>query len=276
MGRLSPEELWRRHTIERFIAFKQSGELKRLHRKGLATCGRKKGFTGNEWFESFHKRYPSPEYQAWHNECEAVAEKFGLAPGTVVCACLVAGYDPEKELSVIEGQWPQLRVITEQTNSLFLQWLSYEAQRLGLYVVQRQGSVETTLLNLNSPPDSALPPSEKPPRDSAFYLRVEIPLGYPPEAARKLQEKADQLAKELSRRLGYPTPQRLRDSPLVAMADKLKVAKHPLASGEAYNIIDDIYGENLTDDQKKRKLVASRRHRLRKRLIEPYQTDTRS
>ena len=82
------------------------------------------------------------------------------------------------------------------------------------------------------------------------------------------------MAKELLRRLGYSIPQRLRGSTLVAMAAKLRVADNKLAVGEAYNIIDDLYGENdITQDQKRRKLVASRRHKLRKRLIEQYKPD---
>ncbi len=58
------------------------------------------------------------------------------------------------------------------------------------------------------------------------------------------------------------------------MAAKLRVADNKLAVGEAYNIIDGLYGENdMTQDQKRRKLVASRRHKLRKRLIEQYKPD---
>jgi hypothetical protein len=144
---------------------------------------------------------------------------------------------------VIEAQWPKIRVVTENTNPLFLQWLSYEAHKLGLYTVGRQGSVETTVLNI-LPPCGVLPPSLKPPRDNAFVLRIETPPGYPPEAAQKLQKKGERLAKELLRRLGYSIPQRLRGSTLVAMAAKLRVADNKLAVGEAYNIIDDLYGEN--------------------------------
>ena len=94
---------------------------------------------------------------------------------------------------------------------------------------------------------------------------------YPPQASANLEKRAKQLGKELFRRLGYSIPKRLRSSPLVTMADELRVA-HTLASREAYDVIDDIYGEDLTDDRKRRKLVASRRHKLRKRLIEPYES----
>ncbi len=276
MAKVSPEKRWRKHVIECFVALRQSGELDRLSKKGLTILGRKKRFTAEEWFKGFSKRASSPVYREWHDECEAIGKRFGLAPWTVVCTCLVSRYDPRKQPFVMEAQWPQIRIITENTNSLFLQWLSHEAQRLGLYVVQRQGSVETTFLYLDSPPSSALPPSQRPPRDSAFYLRVETPPGYPPEAAQKLQSEGDRLTKELLGHLGYSIPKRLRSSRLVPMAEKLRVAGGPVTKREAealgIAIIDDLYGDDdLTKDRKRLKLIASRRHKLRKRLIKPYE-----
>jgi hypothetical protein len=274
MVKVPPEERWRSHILERFVALRHSGELDRLSKKGLTILGRKKRFTGKQWFKSFSKRVSCPSYREWYDECEAVAARFGLAPGTVVCACLVSRYDPKKELSVIEGHWPKIRIITENTNSLFSQWLSYEAQRLGLYVVQRQGSVETTLLNIDSPPFSALSTSQKPPRDNAFYLRIETPPGYPPEAAQKLQKKADQLMKELLRRLGYPVPSRLRTSKLIDHADDLQLEKFPLSSRGLYEIVAEKWKKgSVSEDEERRKLMKSRRHKGRQRLIKPYESD---
>jgi len=264
MARVSPEDRWLRHTLERFAALRQSGELSRLRKEGLTILGRKKRFTPEEWFKSFSERASCPEYRAWHTKCEVAGKRFGLAPWMVVCSCLVSRYDPGEQPFVVEAQWPRIRVVTENTNPLFLQWLSYEAHRLGLYVIQRQGSIEATILSI-TPPDSALPPSQKPPRDSAFIMRVETPPGYPPEAAQKLQKKGSRLAKELLRRLGY----------LIAIADKLRVSDSQLARGEAYNLIDVIYKtDDLSQDQKKRNIVASRRHKLKKRLIKQYKPDT--
>lgn len=270
MGRLPSTELWRRHTLERFIAFKQSGELERLRRKGLAICGRKKRFTGGEWFKSFGRRYSSPEYLEWYHECETVAQRFGLAPWIVYCSCLVSGYKPEEEPFPVEAEWPRIRVVTNQSNPLFLEWLSYEAHRLGLYVIQRVSSVEVTHIPPNFPPSEPLLASERPLRDCAFYMRVESPLGYPPQAAQDLEKQAKRLEKELLRRLGYSVSERLRSSPLVAIADKLRVGKN-LAPGEAYQVIDDIYGEDLTNDRERRKLVGSRRNKLQKRLVNRYE-----
>ena len=285
MTKLTPEERWQKHVLERFVALRRSGELDRLRKSGLSILGRKNRFTGEEWRKSFSTRVKSQGYRKWYEECEAVGKRFGLNLQTVACSCLISKYDPNKEPFTMEVQWPRIRVVTGNADPLFLQWLSYEAHRLGLYVVQRQGSSECTVFPMNLPPSRPLPNSQKPPRDTALYLRVETPPGYPPEAAQKLQKKADKLTKELLRCLGYSVPQRLRISPLVEMADKLRVSNDRLASGEAYGVIDDIYGDdnsakdddnpaeddyNLAEDNKKRKLVASRRSKLRKRLIDQY------
>lgn len=277
MGRLPSEELWRKHTVERFIAFKQSGELRRLHKKGLSIYGRKKRFTGKEWFDSFHKRYSSPAYLEWYNECEAVGHKFGLASWTVVCACLVSGYDPGKEPFPVEVQWPQIRVVTESTDAQFLARLAYEAQCRGLYVVARQGSVETTQLFMNPVPimnlePPAMPPS-MPPLDSAFHMRVETPIGYPPQAGRQLHKAASRIERELLTALGYSIPQRLRTSRLVSKADDLRIAENRLPRRGLYEIVADTFDEgSVSEDERRRRTVKTQRHRLRKRLIEPYES----
>ena len=276
MSKLAPEELWRKHTLERFEAFRQSGALEKLRKEGLAACDRKRQFTRLEWAKSpMRKRYLSSRYMEWYHKCETVAQKFGLANWTVVCACLISGYQPAKEPFPVESKWPQIRVVTESTDTQFLAKLTYEAQLRGLYVIARHGSVETAQLYLNMEPPPM--PSSMPPKASAFYMRVETPLGYPPQAAENLERQAKRLEKELLRCLGYSVAERLRSSPLVAMADKLRVAKS-LAHNEAYDVIDDINnGETIEgqidDDNKGRKLVGSRRNKLRKRLIKPYEAN---
>jgi len=277
MGKLPPDELWRKHVTNHFIALKQSGELERLREKGLAICGRKRRYSSKEWSLSFSKRYSSKDYRGWVDECEAVGQRFGLAFWTVVCACLVSGYKPEKEPFPVEAQWPSVRIVTKSNDSDFLIRLAYEAQKLGLHVVQRQGSVENAHLFASPVPICQLEPpsmpSSLPPLADALYVRVETPIGYPPEAGCRLQKEAGRLGKEIAKRLGYPVQQRLRSSRLVSMASTLRIGE-TLSRGEAYDIVDDVYEhEDLDDDQKRRKLVASRRHRLRKRLIEPYQSN---
>jgi len=280
MSRTAPEERWRKHVYERFTALRQSGELEKLRAEGqdimkrLGILTRKRLLTTQEWWQTFSQRASSPEYRAWHDKCRIVGERFGLAPWVVAMACLLRGYQPEKQPHVMEAEWPRIRVVSESTEPLFLQWLSYEAQRLGLYVIQRHGSVETTLLNLNGAPSNQLSPSQRPPRDRAFYMRVETPPGYPPEAASQLHKEAGRLAKELLRRLGYSIPQRLRTSRVATMADKLRVADEHLACGDVYRIMDKIYGDkDITRDRQRRSTIKTRRHRLKKRLTKPYELE---
>lgn len=280
MATTTPEERWRRHVYERFTALRQSGELEKLRAEGqdilkrLGILTRKRLLTAQEWWQTFSQRASSPEYRAWHDKCRTVGERFGLAPWVVAMACLLRGYQPEKQPHVMEAEWPRIRVVSESTEPLFLQWLSYEAQRLGLYVIQRHGSVETTLLNLNGAPSNPLSPSQRPPRNTAFHMRVETPTGYPPEAANHLQKEAGRLAKELLMRLGYSIPQRLRTSSMVSMADKLRVADEHLAYGDVYRIMDKVYGdEDITRDRQRRSTIKTRRHRLKKRLTKPYELE---
>jgi hypothetical protein len=279
MGKVSPEELWRRHTLERFEAFRHSGELEKLRKEGLAACGRKKRFTSLEWAKSpMRERYSSPRYMKWHHECEAVAQKYGLAVGTVVSACLISGYQPDKSGLVVESEWPKIRVITESTDPQYLARLAYESQLRGLHVIAKQGSVEVTQLFLNPVPimymEPPSMPSSMPPQASAFYMRVETPVGYPPEAARKLHKTASQLEKDILRALGYSIPKRLRTSSLVSKADMLKVAKNRLPKRGLYEIVADTFDEgSISEDEQRHKTVKTQRHRLRKRLIKPYKAN---
>lgn len=281
MGKRLPQERWNQHISERFTALKVSGELEKLRAKGLAILGRKKLLSSKEWWESFRDRTSSQKYLEWHNECKQIGDRFGLAPWTVELACLLKGFKPEESGLVMEAQWPRVRIVTENTDSLFLRWLSYEAQKLGLYVVQRQGSVETTLLYLEPGPPTEQLTSQKPPRDTAFYIRTETPIVYPPEAKNQLNKQADQLYRELLRHLGYPTRQRLRSSHLVCMADKLRVDDEKLECGGIYHIMDEIYGpvddlsneELANTDAQRRSTTKTRRHRVQKRLIKPYEVE---
>lgn len=273
MGKLAPEELWRRHTLEQLEAFRQSSELKKLQKEGLAACSRKKRFTAYEWATSpMSQRYLSTQYMKWYHKCETIGRRFGLATHTVVAICLISGYQPEKELFVIESNWPRIRLVTEQTNPLFLAWLSYEAHQLGLYVIQRCGSTEVTLAPPNFPPPEALPATEQPPRDDAFFTRVETPPRYPPQASANLEKRVKQLEKELFRRLGYPVTKRLRYSRLTSMAGDLRITEARLPKRGLYEIVADTYDwGSVSEDEQKRRTVKTQRHRLRKRLVKPYE-----
>ena len=278
MSKLAPEELWRKHTLERFEAFIQSGALEKLSEEGLAACGRREPFTSLEWARSpMRERYLSSRYMEWYHKCETVARKFGLANWTVVCSCLISDYQPDKGPFPVESKWPQIRVVTESTDSQFLARLAYEAQLRGLYVIAHHGSVETTQLFLSPIPimnvEPPTMPSSMPPVGNAFYMRIETPVGYPPQAAKKLHQAAGQLSKDILVALGYSTPKRLRISRLVSKADDLRISQNRLPKRGLYEIVADIFDEgSISEDKQRRKTVKTQRHRLRKRLIKPYET----
>jgi len=212
----------------------------------------------------------------WHHKCESVAQRFGLAIWTVECACLISGYQPEKEPFPIEAHWPQIKVVTENVDDQFLARLAYEAQRRGLHIVVRQGSVETIylftspipLFNLEPP---TLPPS-MPPLDNAFHMRVELPIGYPSQATKRLNKAARQLERELLTSLGYSISQRLRVSRLISKVNGLRIAERQLPKRGLYEIVAKTSKwASATEDERRRRTVKTQRHRLRKRLVKPYE-----
>lgn len=277
MSKLAPKELWRRHILERYEAFRQSGYLEELSKEGLEACGREERFTTLEWAKSpMRERYLSARYMEWHHKCETVAQKFGLAVWTVICACLISGYEPGEAGLIVESEWPRIRVITESTDSQFLARLAYEAQLRGLHVIARQGSVETIQLFLNPVPiinmEPPPMPSSLPPKASAFHMRVELPIDYPPEAARKLQKAANELEKEILRALGYAVKKRLRTSRLVSKAEDLRISETRLPKRGLYEIVAETFDEgSAQEDEQRCKTVKTQRHRLRKRLVKPYE-----
>ena len=286
MGKLMPKERWQRYLMERYEAFKLSGELNKLRKEGLTILRLKKLYPStDEWNSNFRERAYSQEYRAWRQKCEEVGKRFGLSDSVIVFACLLKGYNPQKMPFSMESKFPYIRIVTESTNSSFLANLAWEAQRFDLNVVHKRENTEIVLVvpgviqrredngALEVVPAEKLPsltPSDRPPFHAAFYIRVETPLEYPPELARELQKRASQVERELLRRLGYPARQRLRTSPLVGLAQDLKVGK-PLTAVDGYDIQDKLYGEDdRGHDQNNRKSINSRRHKLKNRLVDPY------
>ena len=275
MAKLAPKDRWLRYLKERIKALELSGKIEPLRAKGLVILHRKKPYNSEEWWQSVQQRAKSPEYLKWYEECEAVANEFGLAPWVVTMMCLLEGYHPEKNVGFIamERDWPRIRVVTDSTNSSFLQTLSREALQLGLYVLHRLHGMETTLLNLDSGTAFSVP--GKLSKRDMFKIDVETPVGYPPEAASQLQKEASKLARELAIKMGFTVPKRLRPSKLVTMSEVLEVEKGPLPRGKIYDIVDKIYPDgDPSKDQQRRKLTASRRHKVRKRLVLPEKTSS--
>ena len=282
MGKLRPEERWAEHVKERLIAFKVSKDFRRLRRKGLSIIGRNKVLTALEYWKGWSQWLSLPEYREWRDECARLGERFGLGVWTVEALCLLRDYRPDRSSLVAEIEWPRVRVVTRRDDPLFLQWLGYHAQSLGnraeslrVYVVRRQGSFESTQLYLDYPipPATELPPSRLPPRHTAFHMRVETPPGFPPEARAGLEKQAAELERELLRKLGYRgIPQRLRSSPLVKKARKLKLSTGKLPRWGLYEIATRTERERTAaEDRERIKTMKTQRHRARERLIKPYQ-----
>jgi hypothetical protein len=273
MPKITPDERWRRHVLERYTAFEMSGELIALRNEGLKILGRTSLYTGDEWFQDRQKRDTSSEYSKWCEKCEMVGARFGIAPWTVQMACLIKGYSPDNNLFMVESNWPRIRVVTENTNELFLSWLCYEARNLGLYVIQKHGSSETTMIVIDlAPPLEPLTDSSRPPRDAAFHMRVETPAEYPPEAASDLQRAASNLGRELSRRLGYQSPRRLRSSELITTAKQLKADKSKLTEAESIEVVDNLYPNHEESEERKLlKRCRSQKNQVRQRIVKPYQ-----
>jgi hypothetical protein len=278
MTRLDPEELWQKHLLELYAAFTFSKEFSTLRTEGLAILGRKTLFTVPEWW-SFSEERLSKEYQGWYEKCKLEGEHFGLSPWVVEMACLLEGYHPDKEAHPIGTKWPQVRVVTENTDLQFLNWLAYHAQKLGLYVVQRQGSVETPYVLLFPIPIVLVPepppPTSFPDLSAAFQMRVEVPNKYPPKAAARLQTEAGKVAKQLITALGYKSFQRLRASSLTKSAKSLKVDAKRLPHRGLNELVVKQWPEDelapTEIDTKRAKLIKSRKRQLRERLIKPYE-----
>ncbi len=270
MTKLAPQERWTKDVLERCQAFGRSSELQRLRGLGLDILGRDRLVTQEEWWEEMNAQGPmgSTEYRAFQTECGKAGTNFGLAPWTVEWMCLLEDYDPEKAVHVVEALWPKLQVVTQSSNEKFLGWLLYQAWELGLEVARKDGSLITPMMCFPYPqqPEEPLAPSQRPPLAGAFRVIMEIPPGYPPEAAAELARHAAQLERELARQLGYEMPYRMRSSPLTALAAELRVGED-LSSGEIYDIVEEIYGEgDPSEDRKQRNKTKSQRNRVSKRL----------
>ena len=262
------------------MAFTLSEEFSSLRTEGLAILKRKTLLTVSEWW-SFSDKQLSKEYRKWYEKCKLAGEHFGLAPWVVEMACLLKGYNPEKDVHPIGIKWPRVRVVTDITDIQFLNWLAYHAQNLGLYVVKRQGLVETPHVLLFSIPigcvPEPLPPASYPDLAATFQIRVEIPNKYPPKAAAILQAEAGKAAKELMAALGYKSYRRLRTSGLIKSAKSLKISTKRLPDRGLYEMVveqwpdDELASPEI--DTKRANLIKSRRHQLRRRLVHPFEKD---
>ena len=183
-------------------------------------------------------------------------------------ACLLKRYHPTHQPFDIGVQGVRVRVVTEMSDPLFQQWLLYEAHRLGLNVVFREGDHETVLLGVPFPerPVEELHKESRPAAANAFILNVETPPSYPPEAAADLQRRSQGNIRKLLRASGYNIPERMRSSGLPAEARKLRMGRSRLERRETSEIAEDIYGEGYAKVPEKAKQIRDRRYKLKKRF----------
>jgi hypothetical protein len=208
----------------------------------------------------------------WREECRATGKIFGLAQWTIEMMCLLRNNRPEQSSLVAEVNWPKIEVVTEIEDTQFQQWLGYYAWMHDRKAIYKKGSVETIILWLDQrkPPLDDLPPSSLPPRHTAFWMRVETPPFFPPEARAQLEKDATELERELLRDLGYTNvPRRLRSSPLMKRASELEAETDRLPLRGLYRIAAETTGDEYTEvDQDKQtvKTIKTRRHRVKKRF----------
>ncbi|AKG53313.1 hypothetical protein DGWBC_0635 [Dehalogenimonas sp. WBC-2] len=265
MAKRTPEQRWKDIVLERFVAFMRSEQKKALTREGLTVLqhllGKRRKLTSWEYFSSSRERRTSSRYQAWRKKGQIVANQFGLAPWTIEMACLLKDYHPEHTGLVIEGSWPTIQVVTGCTNPEYLEKLSEPVAEAGFRVITEGNDCCT--LGSSDQISTA---------HTAFRVTIGIPSGFPPEAAINLLKKALRVQNELLKRIGYPVKKRIRSSPFIRQAGKLKVGR-PIERNEIYKIADAIYGVDETGqhDRQRRSTTKSRRNRLTQRLVSPYE-----
>jgi hypothetical protein len=269
VGKKKPNERWAAHVAERVVAFRHSKEFRRLRRRGLAVIGKTRLLSTREYWQGWHGWLALPRYMIWCQACLAAGENFGLASWTVETMCLLRDYQPDQYGLVAEVRWPRVTVVSEVEDARFQQWLGYYSRQLELRAVFKEGPVERVLLWLEaSPPPEELPASSLPPRQAAFWMRVEVPSLYPPEARAGLEREAAKLERVLLSMLGYTgIPRRLRSSPLVKKAGVLKAGTAKLPSRGLYEMAARESREGTRDEDRQRvKTLKTQRHRVRKRL----------
>ena len=98
-----------------------------------------------------------------------------------------------------------------------------------------------------------------------FRVVLEFPLDYPREGILEMAREAAKAARSLCEALGRRIKERQKSKPILLDAKRLRLGQR-LLSGEVYQIIDEIYGEDLMEDQERRKRIISRRHKGKKHL----------
>jgi hypothetical protein len=96
---------------------------------------------------------------------------------------------------------------------------------------------------------------------------MEIPIGYTAKEVAEAYHKVDSMRREILACFGVPIPKRRRESKILKEVARLRLLAKNV---NVYDIIDDIYGEDLSNDQIRRRAIISRRYKGRKLLKERY------
>ena len=271
-GKRTPAERWKTYVEEGYRAFLASKQFRVLRREGLKVLGRTRLYTPEEWNVAggTRSRANNLGYRAFVGRCDTVGAQFGIAGSEIVLACLFkrAKPAPNLEPTPLPTKSPTVLVVTDNEDDLFLQWLLYEASNIGLRVAVNRAGTTAPVIAVPFPqePDVALAPDRRPPEATAFFVRLDLPPYFPPEGAAALARQAQQLGRELLRRLGYPTPQRLRSRPLVADSKKLRLAED-LGRRGLGDIVEDTIGVEAAKDPKARARVSKTRYRGKQQLL---------
>ncbi|MGA2873680.1 MAG: hypothetical protein ABSF27_08925 [Candidatus Dormibacteria bacterium] len=271
MPKRPPEQRWVDHVHEQVALFRASPEFRQLRRAGLRALDRHRLFTEEEWgWWALRGQSPAAYQTTFVPRTVAVAARYGLAEGTVRLMCLGRNYRPEEGPFRMEAPAPTVRIILRAgVDPLFRAWVLHYAWQLGVRVWQQVPGVgEAPLIAVPFPaePGAPLTVAQCPPQDVAFFVRVETPPLFPPEAAAELHRQAQQTSHALLRRLGYATPKRIRASSIPHQVSKLRLGRPRLAPDEIGDITEDLYGEGAALDPQLRQRTKVRRHRARRAL----------
>ena len=81
-----------------------------------------------------------------------------------------------------------------------------------------------------------------------------------------MAREASKAARILCEALGLHIKERIREKPTLMNAKLLRLDRPSLSSGEVYEIIDTIHGQDLSEDRKRQRQIINRRYKAKKHL----------
>ena len=197
------------------------------------------------------------EYRRFRDECKRAGMRYGLDWRTILQALFL----PVEEVEIEPHVRPRWYL-----ESVF----SYRDEDT-MDRLERTMPPGTALRWGSELPLESQEASSDVPTADIFKIVVECPLDFPREGALQMTREATRAAHVLCKALGRQPKRRIKGKPTLEDAKRLRLDRPRLSSGEVYDIIDDIYGEDSdpTKDQERRKRISSRRYKGKKHLSEP-------